>query len=144
MVYIDPSALRALYVHDPRSRALAAWRSRLRAPLKVTRFGFAELINAVALGNFRGDYDRDTMNRSLQHVDDDIANGDLRLADLLWRAALDRTAELSRQHTASLGTRTLDVLHVASALELNARLFVTYDARRARLAQASGLKTLSP
>ena len=62
----------------------------------------------------------------------------------LWRAALDRTAELSRTHTAKLGTRALDVLHVASALELGARTFVTYDTRQAALAKAVGLKTLAP
>ena len=44
-----------------------------------------------------------------------------------------------RQHTPSFGTRSLDVLHVASALELKARLFVTYDQKQSRLAGARGL-----
>ena len=74
----------------------------------------------------------------------DFDSGGLRLVDLPWRAALDRTAELSRTHTAKLGTRALDVLHVASALELGARTFVTYDTRQAALAKAVGLKTLAP
>ena len=38
------------------------------------------------------------------------------LVDLLWRRALKHAAELSREHTPKLGTRTLDVLHVATAL----------------------------
>jgi predicted nucleic acid-binding protein len=51
---------------------------------------------------------------------------------------------LSREHTITLGTRALDVLHVASALELGVRSFVTYDTRQAALAKAVGLKTLAP
>jgi predicted nucleic acid-binding protein len=36
------------------------------------------------------------------------------------------------------------VLHVASALELDTRQFVTYDDRQAKLAEACGLKVVRP
>jgi predicted nucleic acid-binding protein len=80
----------------------------------------------------------------LAHVRADLATGHLRMLDLLWRRALDRATELSYAHTVTLGTRALDVLHVASALELGARTLVTYDTRQAALARAVGLKTLAP
>ena len=143
-LYIDPSALRALYVHDPASRDMVAWRSRLKGALSVTRFGQAELVNAVALGCFRGDYTEPEMNRSLAHIEEDFADGDLKLVDLLWRAAMDRAMDLSRRHAPKIGTRALDVLHVASALELQVRHFVTYDVRQARLAEICGLKVIQP
>jgi predicted nucleic acid-binding protein len=41
---------------------------------------------------------------------------------------------------AKVGTRTLDTLHVASALELRATEFWTFDDRQAKLAKAVGLK----
>ena len=50
-------------------------------------------------------------------------------------------AELARRHVARLGTRTLDSLHVASAVELRAERFWTFDERQAKLAIAEGLKT---
>jgi len=143
-VYTDPSALRALYVHDPRSRGMVAWRSRLNGPVLLTRFGHAELVNAVALGCFRRDYGADAMAESLRKIDEDFADGELQLVDLLWRAALDRSDELSRKHAATLGTRALDVLHVASALELEANVLVTYDERQAKLARACGLRVVKP
>jgi len=62
-------------------------------------------------------------------------------ADPLWRAALDRVGELSRKHTPSLLPRCL---HVASAVELNLRYFVTFDVRQQRLARAVGLKLIIP
>jgi predicted nucleic acid-binding protein len=50
-------------------------------------------------------------------------------------------ADLGRQYAARLGNRTLDTLHVASALELEATSFWTFDERQSRLARAVGLKT---
>jgi predicted nucleic acid-binding protein len=50
------------------------------------------------------------------------------------------SVDLARTHTAALGTRTLDTLHVACALELRAERFWTFDDRQAKLAKAVGLK----
>lgn len=67
-----------------------------------------------------------------------------RSADLLWRSALKHASDLSRQHTPALGTRSLGVLHVASALELGLKRFVTFDVRQRQLALATGLKVVTP
>jgi predicted nucleic acid-binding protein len=77
---------------------------------------------------------------ALASFDEDFAEGRYIQADILWRAALQRAADLSRRHTAVLGCRSLDVLHVASALELKAKHFLTFDRRQQRLAQATGMK----
>ena len=42
---------------------------------------------------------------------------------------------------AAIALRTLDTLHVASALELGAERFWTFDDRQAKLARAVGLKS---
>lgn len=63
---------------------------------------------------------------------------------LLWRKTLHRATELSWEHTPKLGTRMLDVLHVASALVLRCRSFVTYDDRQAALAETVGLRLVQP
>ena len=58
-------------------------------------------------------------------------------------ALTDTMAEaerLSALHSEKLGTRSLDILHVASALVLGSTSFVTFDRRQASLARASGLK----
>jgi len=55
-------------------------------------------------------------------------------------AAFTNGAALARTHVAKLGTRTLDSLHVAAALELKAQQFWTFDERQAKLAKAAGLK----
>ena len=45
--------------------------------------------------------------------------------------------------TPTLGTRSLDVLHVACALELKLRHFLTFDTRQRQLAVAAGLKNVT-
>lgn len=142
--YVDPSALRRLYVHDAQSRAFAAWRGRAKGSLPTTLHGRAELINSIMLALFRRDLEPDAAAQALADLDDDYATGRLVLVDLLWRRTLEQAADLSLEHTPALGTRTLDVLHVSSALTIGCRRFVTYDERQAELARAVGLKVLAP
>jgi len=46
----------------------------------------------------------------------------------------------SRQRTAKGGNRTLDILHVATAVHLGAKQFLTFDARQRELAKYAGLR----
>ena len=142
--YVDSSALRQLYVHDVHSVAMATWRFRNPEPLSLTRFERAELINSVAAAVFRRDIPETAFQSFVHELAGDISEGRLQLVDVPWRAVLEQAAELSRQYTPTLGTRSLDVLHVASALALEMRQFVTYDERQARLAEACGLKVVRP
>ncbi len=142
--YVDPSALRSLYVHDDRSARFCAWRSRLGGCLPVTRFGRAEIINSVHLAAYRKEIDEGLARAAIADFDADIREGRLTVVDILWRRTLDLAAELSTQHTATLGTRTLDVLHVATAVTLEAKRFVSYDDRQVTLARSVGLRVLAP
>ncbi len=142
--YADPSALLKLYLNEPESRAMARWRMRTKGALPVTHHGRVELVNGIALAAHRRLIDERAYGAALAALDDDLAQGRCFRADLLWRAALDRAADLSRQYSRTLGTRTLDVLHVASALELDCRVFVTFDVRQQSLVRAVGLKLVVP
>lgn len=143
-VYADPSALLKLYLKEPESRAMTAWRAKHSPPLLVTHHGRVELINGIGLATYRGFITEPTSEAALAALDDDFSQGRYVQADLLWRAALKKAGELSRKHTPALGCRSLDVLHVASAVELNLRYFVTFDLRQQQLAKAVGLKLIVP
>lgn len=98
--YVDPSALRRLYVHDQQSRAFCAWRTRLAGSLPLTLHGRAELVNSITLALFRKDITADTCESALADLDEDILAGRLHMADLLWRKALERATELEpRAHS---------------------------------------------
>lgn len=142
--YIDPSALLKLYLKEPESRAMASWRIRIGDPVVVTHHGRVELISGICLAAHRKFIDSAIKEAALDALDDDFAQGRCKRADILWRATLDRAAELSRAYTASIGCRSLDVLHVASAIELELTHFATFDARQRQLARAAGLKLVTP
>ena len=143
-IYADPSALLKLYLKEPQSRAMTAWRAKIAGPLLVTHHGRVELINGIGLATHRGIITEATSEAALAALDDDFTQGRYIQADLLWRATLKRAGDLSREHTPTLGCRSLDVLHVASAAELGLRYFVTFDLRQQQLARAVGLKVIAP
>jgi len=143
-IYVDPSALLKLYLKEPESRAMAVWRGKIRQPVLVTHHGRVELINGIGLATHRGLITEALYNAALAALDDDFVQGRYVQADLLWRAALKRAADLSREYTATLGCRSLDILHVASAIELERKSFVTFDLRQQQLAKAAGLKLIVP
>ena len=59
----------------------------------------------------------------------------------LPESAFERCIVLTKEYGPRIGMATLDTLHVASALELGADEFWTFDERQAKLARAVGLKT---
>ena len=77
-------------------------------------------------------------------LDDDFAQGRYKQGDVLWRATLKRAGELSRKLSRSIGYRSLDIMHVASAAELEFKYFTTFDVRQQQLAKAAGLKIIVP
>ena len=88
--YVDPSALRRLYVHDNSSRAFCAWRSRLGGSLPITLHGRAELVNSIALAVFRRDISAEAGQGALADIESDLAAQRLVLVDVLWRKTLGR------------------------------------------------------
>lgn len=139
-IYVDPSALTRLYLHCEGSREMASWRARVTGVLPVTHHGRTEIINAICRARFLRHLDDAGCAEALADLEEDFALGRISQADILWRSALNRASDLSRRHTPDLGTRALDVLHVACALELKLPCFLTFDERQRRLATAVRLK----
>lgn len=106
--------------------------------------GRLEIINGICLAAFRQAISGAAMTDALASFDEDIAEEHYVHVDVLWRAALQRAADLSRTHAPKLGCRSLDVLHVSTALELGLSDFVTFDQRQRQLALAVGLKVVTP
>jgi predicted nucleic acid-binding protein len=139
--YFDSSVIVASYVQEPRSRKA---RKALSAVVSAPFTPLLDLEVRTALRRMAGS-GRLTSAESasvLSLVDDDVAAGRLGKVPLDLYATLERAESLSARHAQRFLSRSLDLLHVAAALELGCTGFVTLDTRQGRLAAACGLKTV--
>jgi predicted nucleic acid-binding protein len=138
-IYPDTSFVVSLYLAD-RHSSEAERRMALRPHLWLTPLHRAEWIHAIERHVFQKHLARREAQQIYLNFEKDRATGvwvEVALPD----SAYDACEELARRHAARLGNRTLDTLHVASALELKAERFWTFDDLQAKLARAAGLKT---
>lgn len=104
----------------------------------LTPLNRAELAHAFGFQLFRSRVTELEVRRIWRQFEQDCRQGVWREVDLpnqAWETCID----LARRYGPLLGVRTLDSLHVASALELRAEKFWTFDDRQARLAEMVGL-----
>ena len=108
---------------------------RMPLPLVVTPFGELELANALQLRLFRRELLAAQTRAAYAAFRDDVTGGILVIKPMS-EEVYAQARQLARRWTRTLGTRTLDIIHVASAMALGAETFHTFDERQRRLAKA--------
>ena len=136
--YADTSFLVSLYVLDANSALAATQMKQAKLSILLTPFGELQLTNAILLRLFRRELLPSKVKAARALVGRDIEDGVLLLKPLA-AAVYERAKQIARRRTPRLGARTLDVLHVASALVLQADTFYTFDRSQGKLAMAEGL-----
>lgn len=149
--YVDANGLVRYYLHMGRDVLLDALddaASGPARPLPVTDIARLEIRNAFEMMVFQsktGNAARVTPEiASLAHgdFDADLAAGTRLRAHPLSLADIETEFNsLARRYTAKHGFRTYDLIHVASALKLKCKRFLSFDAKANALAKLVGLKT---
>ena len=146
MIYADSSFIVRLVTSDLGSEEVTAQFRRLRRPqLAYSSFLSLEITNALNLQILARKTSTRSRERSAQVAQ--ITAAASRLERMLerkllfpvsydWEECLRIAKELSNKYTPSLGTRTLDLIHLAAAIVLKAELFLTCDKKQARVAKA--------
>jgi hypothetical protein len=138
IAYADTSFLASLYGIDANSRQAVHQIETLRPNFLITPFGELELITAFEASAFRRLLTEPELDASMQAFRADLAMGVLS-RKAVPQGAFARAIVLSKQYTRTLGCRTLDILQIAIALELEAEVFFTFDKDQAKLARRAGL-----
>ena len=137
--YADTSFLVSLYVLDANSALAANQIKHAKLPILLTPFGELELANALFLRLFRKELVPSKVKAAYALLRSDIDGGIFQLKPLS-AGVYERAKQFARRRTPQLGTRTLDVLHVALAALLQADTFFTFDRDQGKLARAEGLR----
>jgi predicted nucleic acid-binding protein len=95
----------------------------------------------VQLASFRGEIDSAKRIFVLAQIEQDVQADVLMPVTVPWAAVYATAEKLTDAHSARLGCRSLDILHVAMAMELGVSEILTFDVRQQRLAKAAGLTT---
>jgi len=139
-IYADSSFIVSIYVADAHSTQADA-RFASRPQPWLTPLHESEFVHAVEQGVFRRTMPPSSARAVYQDFQHDLVSG-LWLRTNWPEEAFGVSVRLARAHIAHTGTRTLDTLHVAAALQLGATEFWTFDERQAKLAAAVGLKVV--
>jgi len=138
--YPDSSFLVSLISRDSHSADSAAYMARTAEPLLFTPLRRIEARNALRNAAARGEISASERRAAFHRIDEDLREGLLIHNPVAWTDTFRRADELSEKHAATEGQRTIDLLHVAVALECGAKTFLSFDSRQRKLAKAAGLK----
>jgi predicted nucleic acid-binding protein len=129
MIYIDTSALVKLLFDEPESSALTDWLTLKNEIPKVS----SDLSTVELL-------------RTCQRIDESLVIDARRLLDGVDLVPIDRVIVEQAAILIPRDLRSLDAIHLASALSLNEDLtdFVAYDVRLCAAASNAGLPVVSP
>jgi predicted nucleic acid-binding protein len=138
--YPDSSFLVSLFREDINREAAERHIARSAQALALTPLHRIETRNALRNAVGRGEITAADQRAAFRQIDDDLRDGLLVHVAVGWTDVFRRADELSEKHAATEGQRTVDLLHVALALESGAKIFLSFDARQRKLAKAAGLK----
>jgi predicted nucleic acid-binding protein len=141
IVYADTSFLLSLYISDANTVIAAKKISRFDGSLLTTDFGEFEFTNALGWRVFRKLLLVGEQHKVLDSFSKDLEAGIIRIIPIPV-AVFARARQIARKQTPVIGNRALDVLHVASALVLQADALFTFDDRQTKLASVLGLRVL--
>ncbi|BBZ68405.1 ribonuclease VapC [Mycolicibacterium insubricum] len=125
VIYVDTSALGALLIEQPESAALVEWLDQTSAVLVSSDLTETELR-------------RIAVREGLEQADVTL------VLDGVALAALDRAVYRSVGLLPMPFLRTLDAVHLESAVRLDAAAILTYDHRLGDAARSLGLDVIAP
>jgi predicted nucleic acid-binding protein len=141
-VYFDTGLLLKLYSVEPNSAQAVALVQSQGFPIVFCQLQQTELRNALYRKAARNEIDRRQLDKSLKRIQSDLDNGVLQISNLEWSEVWANADQLTTKYALVTQCRTLDVLHVAVALQLGIKTFGTTDVRQMVVARKAGLKVV--
>ncbi|HYZ72403.1 MAG TPA: type II toxin-antitoxin system VapC family toxin [Chthoniobacterales bacterium] len=140
--YADTGFLISLYINETTTVTANSTLQAVTQPLPLIPLGFLELRNALYLAVFRKQIEERIRRAAWQTIERDIHGRIFTRTQLDPDRLHEKAAELADKHSATAGIRTLDLIHVAAAVLLGTRRFLSFDNRQRIVAKREGLEIL--
>lgn len=141
MTYADTSFLVALYLKEERSAKALHYLAEHPKPLTITFWNEIEILNAFSL-NVHFARITETERKQAEHRwNEDIALGYFNLKSIPEEKIIFHSKKIIARHHSKIPARSLDLIHIASALAIKSTHFLSFDQRQSKLAQLCGLNT---
>ena len=146
IAYPDTSFLCALYRKQDNSEQALAYRNSMSEPLYVTRLVLWEFRQSVRFQAFRHSKNRQLGfslpegERMMAKLSEHLEMGSAKMVNCDFVNILVTGERISKARTFDGGHRSFDILHIATAIDLGAKEFLSFDTNQIELAAAEGLK----
>lgn len=144
MIYWDTSVIIKLYIKETDSEIVAKKAQEFDLSIPFTLLHELEITNALELKRFRNELTPGQIDKikALRHYHEENFIYHRPIID--WSSVYQQAIHLSQSFSYQIGTRSLDILHVAAACILNAGSFFSNDSRQLSLAESAGFKPIAP
>ena len=132
--YIDTALFVKAYVFEADSEPAIRILDAIGEPFVYSHLHELEIPNAIRLKRFRGEITKAMENAAIRAFLADVDAGRFERIACDPGDVFIRAERLSARHSGSVGSRSLDLWHVAAAIEAGCTAFASYDARQRRVA----------
>lgn len=139
-VYLDTGLLVKSYVFEQDTPEAIAIIESAGDPLIFSHLHSIEIPNAIRLKRFREEITKAEETAAIRIFHSDIDAGRLVRPDYNLADVFILAEQLSAKHSAAMGSRSLDVLHVATAIKCDCDHLASWDERQRKIAALAGLK----
>lgn len=142
-IYIDTGVIVKCYVPAPNSPEAIAIIEEIGDPLIFSHIHAVEIPNAIRLKRFRKEITKAQEAAAIRMFRADVDTGRLAKPAYDLAEVFIRAERLSARYSGDIGARSLDILHVAAALECRCTGIASFDERQRKIATLAGL-TVTP
>ncbi len=141
-IYIDTGILIKSYILEKNSPEAIKIIELAEEPILFSHLHAIEIPNAIRLKHFRGEISKSEEAAAMHIFRSDVEEKRLASPRYNLAEAFHRAEKLSAKFSGEFGTRSLDLLHIAIALEAKCKFFASFDQRQHKVASMSGMKII--
>jgi predicted nucleic acid-binding protein len=147
--FADTSLLCALYQKRGATKSAAAVRNHLNGTSllisDIVEFEFKASLRLQVFRHEHADpegFSEQDAQEANERFDADIVSATIKIIPSEWTQVIAFAGNLAKNYASQSGARSMDILHVAAAFQLQCTHFATFDDRQWLLAQKAGFAVL--